>query len=61
MHRREQQHRQALLRRRGEQQPGEARVVGDPRGEVGVQRRVAGLGEVGEQLLTGGDGAVVAG
>ena len=49
-----------MRRRRGEEQPGELRVVGDPGGEVGVQRGVAGLGEVGEQLLAGGDGAAVA-
>jgi tyrosyl-tRNA synthetase len=46
--------------RRGEEEPGELRIFGDAGGEVGVQRGIAGLGEVGEQLLAGGDGAAVA-
>ena len=60
MHRREQQHREALVLWRGEQQPGQLGILGDPGGEVGVQRRVARLGEVGELLLASADGVVVA-
>ena len=61
MHRCEQQHGQPLGRRRGEQQAGQFGVVGDAGREIGVQRGVCRLGKVGEELLTGGDRAIVAG
>ena len=60
MHRSEQQDGKALGWRRGEEQLGERGVVGDPGGEIGVQRGVAGPGEVGEHLLAGRDSTAVA-
>jgi tyrosyl-tRNA synthetase len=56
----EQQHRQALRAGRGEKKAGELGILGDSSSEIGVQRGVAGLGKVGEQLLARGDGVAVA-